>query len=312
MSLRLAFAAFVLATCPLLAQAQLFRTYLASTGDDANPCTRPQPCRLLPAAIAAAADGGEVWMLDSANFNVAPVLIDKSINILAVPGAMGSVVGNNGDAIEVNGSNAKVSLRNLVILNLAGSASGVRLTNGVKLRVEGCEIYGFGNSGLYLNAPAQAVVIDTVVRDNGRGIVLDNGVSATISRSHVIGNLVAGLVVAPSAGASTTVHVSDSVLSHNGYGALLQGVTGHAAVAYVRASVVSDNANSGFYLQGVLHANDLATLHLSTTAVNRNAIGLEMLNAQVVSAGDNRVIQNTQLDRSNIGNSATFTVAPSI
>ncbi len=73
----------------------LFRAYLSQNGSDTNPCTLPAPCRLLPAALAAVKDGGEIWMLDSANFNVGVVDIAKSVTILAVPGALGSVVANN-------------------------------------------------------------------------------------------------------------------------------------------------------------------------------------------------------------------------
>ncbi|HWD36582.1 MAG TPA: hypothetical protein VG840_10505, partial [Casimicrobiaceae bacterium] len=51
------------------ADAGLFRSYLSLAGNDANPCTLQQPCRLLPAALAAVNAGGEIWMLDSANFN---------------------------------------------------------------------------------------------------------------------------------------------------------------------------------------------------------------------------------------------------
>ena len=69
-----------------------FRAYLSVNGNDANPCTVGSPCRLLPAALAAADPEGEVWMLDSANFNIGPVIITKSVTILAVPGALGSVV----------------------------------------------------------------------------------------------------------------------------------------------------------------------------------------------------------------------------
>jgi hypothetical protein len=76
--------------------AQLFRAYLASDGNDANPCTLPQPCRLLPAALTAVASGGEIWMLDSANYNSAMVNIGKSVSILAVPGAVGSLVALSG------------------------------------------------------------------------------------------------------------------------------------------------------------------------------------------------------------------------
>ena len=82
-ALALAFTIFLAAT----AQAQSFRAYLASTGSDAHPCTLHFPCRLLPAALAVVANGGEIWMLDSANYNTGPVSITKSVTIQAVPGA---------------------------------------------------------------------------------------------------------------------------------------------------------------------------------------------------------------------------------
>src|SRR5258706_9763876 len=84
------------------ANAGLFRTYLSLGGSDANPCTLPSPCRLLPAAIAAVNDGGEIWMLDSANFNVTTVGINKSLTILAVPGALGGVVANGAEENNIN------------------------------------------------------------------------------------------------------------------------------------------------------------------------------------------------------------------
>ena len=39
-------------------------------------------------------------MLDSANYNTGPVNVTKSVTILAVPGALGSVVATGGDAIK--------------------------------------------------------------------------------------------------------------------------------------------------------------------------------------------------------------------
>ncbi len=103
----LAFAAALVLTST--AHAQLFRAYVASSGSDANPCTLPQPCRLLPAAIAAVADGGEIWMLDSANYNTGTVTVGKSVSILAIPGAVGSVVVTSGPAISVTAASLKVA-----------------------------------------------------------------------------------------------------------------------------------------------------------------------------------------------------------
>ena len=71
----LALSLFVLASSGAHAAGSLFRTYLSINGNDANPCTVQLPCRLLPAALAQTADQGEVWMLDSANYNTGAVTI---------------------------------------------------------------------------------------------------------------------------------------------------------------------------------------------------------------------------------------------
>ncbi len=115
-----AIASAVLVLASASANAQLFRAYVAQTGNDANPCTLPAPCRLLPAALAAVASGGEIWMLDSANYNTATVNITKSVSILAVPGVVGSVVATGGPAINISTAGVNVALRNLVITPLPG------------------------------------------------------------------------------------------------------------------------------------------------------------------------------------------------
>src|SRR3954466_3122286 len=115
------------------AHAQLFRAYLASYGNDANPCTVGSPCRLIPAALAAVASGGEIWMLDSANYNSATVDINKSVSILAIPGEAGSIVALGGaSAMSMATAGSKVALRNVVITNNAVSpgSHGITITNG--------------------------------------------------------------------------------------------------------------------------------------------------------------------------------------
>jgi hypothetical protein len=66
-----------------------------------NNCSLSTPCRLLPRA-AQTDINGEIWMLDSANYNTGTVVINKSVTILAIPGAVGSVVAQGGgDAFSV-------------------------------------------------------------------------------------------------------------------------------------------------------------------------------------------------------------------
>jgi oligopeptide/dipeptide ABC transporter ATP-binding protein len=106
------------------------------------PAPWPPLAGLLPAALAAVADGGQVWILDSANYNVAPVSITKSVTILAVPGAIGSLVATAGNAIDINTAGVKVVLRNLLIGPLpgGGGVDGIHMLAGSALTVENCVI----------------------------------------------------------------------------------------------------------------------------------------------------------------------------
>ncbi len=138
------------------ATAANFRSYLSLSGSDANPCTLPAPCRLLPAAIAATNDGGEVWMLNSANYNTGPVTITQGIKILAIPGEVGSIVGNGGDALIINAPDKDVTLRNLVVLNLAGGVSGVRIQEAAAVHIEKSTIHDFSDATgacVFMDAP---------------------------------------------------------------------------------------------------------------------------------------------------------------
>jgi hypothetical protein len=136
---------FCSAPSPAAHAVGLFRAYVASTGSDRNPCTLPSPCRLLPAAINATMDGGEVWMLDSANYNTGTVAITKSVSVLAVPGAVGSLVGNGCNAIEIVTPGVTVNLRNLVLRAIVlNSDYAIRIgAANVALTVQDSQITGF-------------------------------------------------------------------------------------------------------------------------------------------------------------------------
>jgi len=81
-------------------QAQIFRAYLASDGSDA------------------------------ANYNTGSVNVTKSVSILAVPGAVGSVVSTGVEALRIVTAGLVVSLRNLVIVPLlrAGGEADCKLS----------------------------------------------------------------------------------------------------------------------------------------------------------------------------------------
>ena len=109
------------------AQAQSYRTWVAGSGNDANPCTYALPCQTYARAITQTTAGGEINTESAGEFG--PVTIDKSITIdgggafsgiLAGSTAGGGVIGvvTIDDSATATPSTAVVTLRNLS--NVAG------------------------------------------------------------------------------------------------------------------------------------------------------------------------------------------------
>jgi Right handed beta helix region len=292
-------ACMILLLLSATAQAQLFRSYLSQTGSDANSCTLQAPCRLLPAALSAVANGGEVWMLDSANYNTGPVNITKSVTILAIPGALGSVVGNGGDAIDINTAGVNVSLRNLKILNLGGGLIGINMINGSSLTVEGCVITGFNGStaaaGIFVGSGISfiaATIVDSVIRNNYNGIWFDSGASGNVARTTVVENTYVGIYAHPSSSDSTvTVMVSDTVSSSNTYGILATTFPTAVAKVTITRAIASNNATSGIEADA-----PFTTFVVSESTASGNAVyGFRNSGATFYSLGDN-VVRNNAAD----------------
>ncbi len=253
MSVRIALAIGGVALASLQAipaHALLFRAYLSSTGSDVNPCTLQQPCRLLPAGLAAHQDGGEIWMLDSANYNTSTVFIAKSATILAVPGAIGSVVGTAGSsAIAIATAGISVSLRNLMLAPLPGvdSPYGVEMTNGMHLTIEGGVISRFGLAGLRVDAPAAIRINGTTFRDNQDGVRASGSSRVSISDSKFFGHPNASVFAdQPTAGA-TRIIVSDSIFADCSTGAFATSANAGATarVMVTRSSIANCNYGAG-------------------------------------------------------------------
>jgi hypothetical protein len=228
----------VLALACLPAQSQLFRTYVSSTGLDTNPCTLQQPCRLLPAAIAAVQAGGEVWMLDSANYNTASVTIAKSLSILAVPGVVGSVVATGGSSgLFISASGGTISLRNLVIVHLTSSTIGIFFAGGSRLDVADCEIVGPATAGILASAAgSQVTVRNTVLRGSNTGFYAEDTTVVSLDGVHATDN-VTGIVAAEGA----RVAVRNSVLAGNQYGLSAVAASGAARLVVEDSSVTGND-----------------------------------------------------------------------
>ena len=123
------------------------RLFVASNGNDANPCTRSAPCRNLQAAIDGVATNGEVIVLDSAGYG--PAVIAHAVSIIAPPGVYAGITALSGYGIEIN-TGGQVTLRGLT-LNGLGGISGVQATDAPYLHIDQCMFSNFtapGGSGL--------------------------------------------------------------------------------------------------------------------------------------------------------------------
>ncbi len=293
--LRSAFALTALSLLSATAHAGLFRSYISVAGNDANPCTVQQPCRLLPAALAAVNDGGEIWMLDSANYNTGTVSITKSVSILAVPGVVGSVVAQGGNAIEIPTASVNVSLRNLVFVPgpAGGGLSGIYMFgSGAQLTVEGCLFANLPGDGIAVVGLSKVRVTDTIIRGNTlHGMQLLNGVNATISRATISGNGQVGILVEENtAGSLTEAKISDSIIDGNSAAveAHSNNATGQVLVSVDSSQIVNNS-------DGLWAFNTAGASFLSATQnlISRNTFGIESQGAGAqVWAAANRVIQN--------------------
>lgn len=280
------------------AHAQAFRTYLASTGVDNPNCTRPAPCRLLPAALAAVANGGEVWILDSANYNNATVNVTKSVTILAVPGALGSVLATGGSAINIATPGIKVTLRNLVVVPLpaSGASNGISVSAGAGLSIEKSSISNLPGHGILVVGTSTVRVSETVIRDNGDvGIWLLRGARATITRSTVSGNGGAGIfIIGDQLDTLTTADIAASTLDGNASGlAAWSEATSATVRVSLRDSRLVGNTNAGASILSAQLNGGSVSLTASSNLVSNNAVGLEASQAGArVWATGNSVVSN--------------------
>ena len=276
-------------TRPALAVGSQIRTFVASTGSDANPCSRVAPCRTFGAALAQTAGGGEIVALDSGGYGA--VTISQAVTIVAAPGIQASISPSSGAAITVDaGPGDVVVLRNLY-LNAQGATYGVLYLAAAALHVENLVINGFTSYGIFMNltSASELYVADTIVRNTGNGgISLSSGsgiADVSIIRARIENNYL-GINVASNVRAS----VKDTVASGNLYG--FAATSGSSPVELnLEGCVASGNTVYGIYAYS---SSSTATIRVSNCSVTGNGYGiLPDTNGSILSRGNNTVEGNT-------------------
>lgn len=259
------------------ASAQATRTWVSGVGDDANPCSRTAPCKTFAGAISKTATGGEINCLDPGGFG--GVTITKAITIYCDDVEAGVLVSGT-NAIVVNApTTAAVVLRGLDIEGLGTGLNGVRFLAGGSLHVDDCLIRNFSSAS----------------GGNGIAFVPSNSAKLLVTNTRLWRNAVgvvgAGILIAPTGGASAEVVVENVVSSNNNNGIHANSATSGAISVAIDNSVFSLNTGNGIAATG--GAGSINILVDGTTSSDNAAAGLTASGATaIIRLSDSNVTGN--------------------
>jgi hypothetical protein len=263
----IAFALFLFAATG--AAATLQRTFVASTGNDANSCSIAAPCRGFTRAITQTSAGGEVIVLDSAGYGA--VTITQSVSIIAPAGVYGGISVFSDDGITVAaGPTDKVVLRGLTI-NGQGGINGIHVTSGNETYIEDCTVGNLGFAGILINGGTAVHIARTVARSNAHGVFADLSTATTLTLTDsVLTNNIANGFTAGGNGAGATMHAAATRVTASGNGGSgFVIVTNNSAIATM---VVADSIAAENHQYGVVAVGTNAMAIVSGSSLVRNVL----------------------------------------
>jgi len=289
--------AVALAGEPAWAQAQLARTFVsAATGNDANDCNRPTPCRTFQRAHDATFDQGEIAVLDTGGYGA--VTISKSISIVSEVGEASILVSGGATGITVNAPNAYVNLRGLTIQGIGfGGGTGLAFRAGFALTITNCVIRNLTADGIDFEptGTAQLAVSNTLIADNGgvgiRAGGIGNSLKVDIERVEMRNNSLYGAYLLGVAGGLHT-SIVESAFSGNDTGIFAQGALGQPSTVVVMHSALSNNRKAAATASGS------SFIAMGQSLISGNSLTWDNPEGgKVFSFGDNYIFGNFDGDR---------------
>jgi len=291
-SASIAFGLLLVASTGAMATAQ--RTFVASSGNDANPCSIAQPCRGFARAITQTSTGGEVIVLDSAGYG--PVVITQSVTIAAPGGVYAGISVFSGDGVTVNGANIIVTLHGLSI-NGEGGNNGINILNAGTVHVESCIIANMLNAGarqlagmldmkdtiirndpygVYVQGPGQATLDHVRLEGNATGLAAEYDAQVAMQDSVVTGSSNIGVLAAYGSGASnsSSVTITRSLISFSLYGIYLDPGSVDYPFVTISDSTISDSGAWGIFSNGPSELRATRTTIVANSFGNSNGIHL--------------------------------------
>jgi len=283
--------AFALHVSP--AQAQLARTFVsAATGNDANDCNRPTPCRTFQVAHDKTFDQGEITVLDPGGYGA--LTISKSISIVNDGvGEAGMLVSGGATGLEIAAPDGSyVNLRGITIQGIGfGGGVGLRFDRGFALTITNCVFRNLTGDGIIFRpaTTSHLSVSNTLVADNGgNGINIEPHaatitVNVAVNRVEMVHNSGFGLLANGAfANGTVSVDVMASMAASNlSSGFAARSANGHS-IAFLEVISSMSFGNGGF---GFLADTVQTQITVGGSTVNANAAGIA--SGSVQSYGDN-------------------------
>jgi hypothetical protein len=269
-----------LAAAPAGAATISARTYVSGLGSDNNPCAVLQPCRTLQNAVSLTAPGGEIVVLNSADYG--PVVINKALTITS-EGATAGILSTGAIAITINaGAADAVNLRGLEIDGGNAGATGIQFNSGLSLTIQKSVIRNFSSGGITISTPAPCsfLISDTAVANvagNAIAIAGQAGASGALNRVTTSGSGSGVYAV----GTKVSLAVIDGVASNNAY-----GIAANGASVTIRDATISGNTVG-------VQADQSAIVRLVQSTITSNGTGVIAANsAQIQSFQNNSIAGN--------------------
>jgi hypothetical protein len=263
------------------AQAQVNRTFVSGVGSDSNNCANvTSPCRHFANAYAVTAPGGEIFVLDPANYGA--VTITHAVSIQG-HGWASIAPANGGNAITINASSGdNISIHGVAIdgTGATGGTSGIVFNSGGSLTVTDCVVQNFNYTG--------------VGTTTGNGILIQpttSPISFAITNTVISNNGYVGIYYNPTIVTPSATGFIDHVVTTNNYKGIeiFTQLGGGPTVVAISNSIADNNGFAGIQIQNGAPA---LTISIDNTSVNNNGEGITATNTAIVTLGRSVITGN--------------------
>jgi hypothetical protein len=300
------------------AQAQngsLTRSFVSSSGVDANACTITAPCASFAHAYTKVGANGIIAALDPGKYG--PIAITGPVTVNG-NGWAAITAPAQGSGITIAAGSGNVTLTGLEIDGAGAAYNGIVFNSGGNFVVKNCVLKDFiegtqnGTTGNgILIAPASGMItftiVDTIVSNSGGAGILYEPPSGSATATGVIGHVVvtgssnyAGSVGAAmnfASGGSADINISNSVISNNteAYGV-------YAYAPFGSIAMTLDNDEISYNYEGIYNNSGSTIVLGRSTIVNNSQYGIAntgtintLKNNQIYANGFNNAVGGTAL-----------------